>query len=125
MGERALDILIADDEPDTRLTLQLLLEREGFRVRTAADGHEALKLQKERPADVLITDIFMPDSDGMETIAGFRKEFPQTRIVVVSGAARRSKPDYLETARLVGADLALKKPVDIQELVRALRGFAG
>ena len=125
MGERALDILIADDEPDTRLTLRLLLEREGFTVRTAADGHEALKLQKERPADVLITDIFMPDSDGMETIAGFRKDYPQTRIVVVSGAARRPKSDYLETARLLGADLALKKPVEIQELVRELRGLAG
>jgi len=118
------EVLIVDDEPDVRLSLQLALEVAGFRVRIAADGHEALRLQRERAADVLITDIFMPESDGIETIANFRRDYPATRIVVVSGAGRRPKSDYLQAARLLGADLTLKKPLDIEELIGRLRGLA-
>jgi CheY-like chemotaxis protein len=117
-------ILIVDDEPDVRLSLQLALEVAGYKVAIAANGHEALDQQRREPADILITDIFMPESDGIETIAGFRKEFPQTRIVVVSGASRRPRGDYLEAARMVGADLTLKKPIDIDKLIGQLRALA-
>lgn len=124
MSERQTRLLIADDEPDVRLSLQLALELAGYSVRIAANGHEALALQRESAADILITDIFMPDSDGMETIASFRKEFPATRIVVVSGAGKRPKSDYLHAAHVLGADLTLKKPLDIEQLLERLKTLA-
>ena len=117
-------VLIVDDEPDVRLSLQLALELAGYAVRIAANGNEALEQQRSSPADILITDIFMPESDGIETIAGFRKEFPATRIVVVSGAARRPHADYLQAARVLGADLTLTKPIDIERLLDKLRELA-
>lgn len=124
MSERPARVLIVDDEPDVRLSLQLALELAGYSVRIASNGHEALAQQRDSAADILITDIFMPESDGMETIANFRREFPATRIVVVSGAARRPATDYLNAAQLVGADITLKKPVDIDRLLEQLRGLA-
>ena len=117
-------VLIVDDEPDVRLSLQLALELAGYAVGIAANGHEALEQQRASPAHVLITDIFMPESDGIETIASFRKEFPATRIVVVSGAARRPHADYLQAARVLGADLTLTKPIDIDHLLERLRALA-
>ena len=118
------NVLIVDDEPDVRLSLQLALELAGYAVRIAANGVDALAQQRDSAADILITDIFMPESDGIETIANFRKEFPRTRIIVVSGAGRRPKSDYLFAARMVGADITLKKPLDIDHLLVQLRGFA-
>ncbi|MGQ0546544.1 MAG: response regulator, partial [Betaproteobacteria bacterium] len=73
-------LLIADDDADTREALRLLLEREGYEVETAADGARALAAQRSRPAQVLITDIFMPESDGLETIARFRRDYPGVKI---------------------------------------------
>ena len=116
-------VLIVDDEPDVRLSLQLALELAGYAVRIAANGNEALEHQRANPAEVLITDIFMPESDGIETIANFRKEFPSTRIVVVSGAAKRPHADYLQAARVLGADLTLTKPIDIERLLEQLRAL--
>ena len=123
MSERGPDVLVVDDEPDVRLSLQLALELAGYSVRIAANGVEALEQQRDRAADILITDIFMPEADGIETIASFRKEFPATRIVVVSGAGKRPRSDYLHAAQVVGADLALKKPLDIDHLLEHLRGL--
>jgi CheY-like chemotaxis protein len=68
-----------DDEADMRLTVKLSLELAGYAVEVAANGREALEVQRMRPADVLITDIFMPDADGFEAIDSFRSEFPHTR----------------------------------------------
>lgn len=124
MTARPSRVLIVDDEPDVRLSLQLALELAGYSVRIAANGLEALAAQRDSAADILITDIFMPESDGMETIAAFRREFPATRIVVVSGAARRPSTDYLSAAQLVGADITLRKPLDIDRLLEQLRGLA-
>ena len=121
MSTRPSRVLIVDDEPDVRLSLQLALELAGYSVRIAANGIEALAQQRDSAADILITDIFMPESDGMETIASFRKEFPATRIVGVSGAAHRPATDYLNAAQLVGADLTLKKPLNIDRLLEQLR----
>ena len=81
-------LLVVDDDADMRLTLKLALELAGYLVDVMSNGREALELQRRQPADVLITDIFMPDADGFEAIDAFRKEFPATRIVVASGFAR-------------------------------------
>lgn len=114
-------IILVDDDADQRLALKMALELAGYRVREAVHGAEALRLQRERRASFLITDIFMPEADGFETIEAFRREFPQTRIIAVSGGGQRAKRDYLETATLMGVDAALHKPFEIEELLNTLR----
>ena len=117
------EILIADDDPGMRGALKLALEAAGYRVRVAVDGGEALSLQHETPADVLITDIFMPESDGFEAIDRFRKGFPATKIIAMSGDAKRAKLEYLPVAALIGVDATLKKPFNVAQLLRTLRSL--
>ena len=117
-------ILIVDDDADMRLTLKLALELEGYSVEVAANGAEALAVQRSRPARVVVTDLFMPDSDGFEAIDGLRREFPQTRIVAISGGAQFSRRNYLPDAELHGVDATLQKPFDIATLVETLRALA-
>ena len=100
---------------------QAALEAAGYEVRTAAEGAQALALQRERPADLLITDIFMPVQEGFETISRFKAEFPQTRIIVMSaGNVPGMKHDFLATAGLLGAG-TLRKPFDADQLLEAVR----
>jgi CheY-like chemotaxis protein len=117
-------LLVVDDDADMRLTLKLSLELAGYTVDVAANGREALEVQRARPADVLITDIFMPDADGFEAIDAFRGEFPGTRIIVVSGGAQFSKRDYLPDAALIGVDATLQKPFEIETLLEKLQTLA-
>lgn len=114
-------VLVVDDDADMRLTLKLALELAGYAVDVAANGREALEVQRRQPAQVLITDIFMPESDGFEAIDAFRRQFPQTKIVVVSGGAQFSKRDYLPDAELIGADATLQKPFEVDALLGLLR----
>lgn len=113
-------LLFVDDDADMRLSLKLALEMAGYTVEVAADGREALAIQKQRPADVLITDIFMPETDGFEVIDAVRRGFPETRIVVVSGGARLAKREYLLDAALMDVDAVLPKPFDVETLLRTL-----
>ena len=113
-------ILIVDDNEDNRLTIAKLLELEGYEVATAAEGEEALKAQEKEPFDVLITDIFMPDKDGVETIREFHQKYPQTRIIAMSGGGSFTV-DYLSLSLEIGADKVLKKPFDAAALETALK----
>jgi CheY-like chemotaxis protein len=117
------DILIADDDAGLRSSLKLALEAAGYRVRVAAHGGEAFALQSEKPADILLTDIFMPEADGFEAIDRFRAKFPGTKIVAMSGDAKRAKREYLPVAALIGVDATLKKPFKLDELLRTLRSL--
>jgi CheY-like chemotaxis protein len=114
-------LLVADDDADMRQSMRLLLERVGHEVELAADGADALNLQRGRACDILITDIFMGEADGLEAIENFRHEFPAVRIIAMSGGSRRFSGDsYLATARLAGADAVLLKPFEIDELLGML-----
>ena len=116
--------MVVDDNADMRLVLKAALELEGYAVETAENGRHALEAQRAQPVDVLITDLFMPESDGFEAIDAFRREFPTTRIVVVSGGGQRGKKNYLEAASLVGVDATLEKPFSVDALVATLRSFS-
>jgi CheY-like chemotaxis protein len=116
-----LRILIVDDDHDGRSTLAGLLERDGYKVDVAADGDEALKAQEKSPFDVLITDIFMPARDGVETIRDFHARYPRTRIIAMSGGDRRLAVDYLSLGLAIGADRILRKPFDLAALRAALK----
>ncbi len=114
-------ILVVDDNADLREPLKAALELEGYRVRAAASAQEALALQSDSPADVLVSDIFMPDMDGMELIDRFRALYPRTAIVAMSGDARYAhRQNYLHAAELLGVATTLKKPFEISALLEAL-----
>jgi DNA-binding response OmpR family regulator len=116
-------VLVVDDNADLRSMLRLCLEADGFEVEVAANGQLALDLLGQRPADVLVTDLFMPDQDGIETILEVRKRYPQVRIVAMSGWTSTEGSDYLRVAREIGALETLRKPFDPRQLSRLLRGL--
>lgn len=128
-------ILIIDDEEDVRDALRMILERAGHTVRTAANGNEALELQRKEPADLVITDIIMPEKDGVRTIKEMREEFPGLRIVAISGGGGVQpfayKPGaitttaYLAAAKEVGADRIFTKPFDREDLIKAVDELVG
>ena len=117
--ERMPRILVLDDS-EIRFLIAGLLEREGYPVTVCAEGSEALNLQKRSAYDVLISDIFMPDKDGVEVIREFRQNHPKTRIVAMSGVPP-NRMDYLKFALEIGADQILRKPFDAAALKAALR----
>jgi CheY-like chemotaxis protein len=114
-------VLVVDDSADMRTSTKILLELLGYEVETAADGAAALRMQKARPCDVLITDIFMPGIEGIETIAEFKATWPAVRVIAMSGGGERTKSDYLAAALQIGADATLYKPFSPATLVAALR----
>ena len=103
-------ILIADDEELVRLTLQKILEKADHQVRVVGNGVEAIKYCETNDPDLLITDIVMPDMEGIETITRLRRDKPHMKIIAMSGGGRVGNFDFLEIAKKLGADLALKKP---------------
>lgn len=118
-------ILVVDDNADMRLGVQLLLERAGYEVAAAPSGARALELVRRAPPDVLITDIFMPETDGLEIIARCKKEFPGVKILAISGGGDRVRnKSYLTTAEVAGADAVLPKPFEAAVLLETLRGLA-
>lgn len=118
-----MSVLIADDNRDFAQMLRLSLEAAGYEVRLAGNGREALKMQRATPSRILITDIVMPDSDGFEAIDAFRREFPQTKVVAVSGAEKIDPQRYLAAAKLMGADATFRKPFRVEELLETLKSF--
>jgi CheY-like chemotaxis protein len=114
-------ILVVDDNQDMCSFMQAALEGAGYEVQTAAEGAQAFARQRERPADLLITDIYMPGQEGIETIARFRAEFPPTRIIAMSGGGGTGKHDFLSAAALIGVDATLRKPFTAQELLELVR----
>jgi CheY-like chemotaxis protein len=108
-------ILVVEDEEKMRDLLRRMLERASFTVMTAPHGREALKLFRERPVDLAITDLMMPEMDGFELIRELTAQWPSIRIIAISGADLR-----LEMARQLGAKAVLKKPVTGTVLVQAV-----
>lgn len=113
-------VLVIDDNDDFRSLLKMALEAEGFSVDTAANGERGLELLGQEAAHVVITDIFMPGKEGIETIAELRKQFPDTRIIAMSGRPSATNFDPLAIAIELGAAVALKKPFDLDELIQAV-----
>jgi DNA-binding NtrC family response regulator len=109
-------ILIIDDEEDIRLTVRLALESMGHEVTEAVNGNEGLSRFSAEKNDLVITDILMPDKEGIETIIELRKMRPDLKIIVMSGGGRINATHVLETAKGFGADFALKKPFSIDAL---------
>ena len=113
-------ILVIDDDDDTRRMLCEVLTRAGHEAIGAADGRAGVASYRESRADVVITDIFMPESDGLETIREIRHECSRARIIAISGGGRQSNFDYLPSALMLGACRAMDKPFSPAELLQAV-----
>ena len=118
-------VLVIEDDADLRNLIHVYLEEEGFEVASAADGREGLQMQRDTPAEVVVTDIFMPGKEGIETVFDLQREFPDTRIIAISGGANSAKGvDYLGLARRLGAKKTLSKPFSMRQLADAVRDVA-
>ena len=105
-------ILIIEDDTDLRRMLVKLLEREDFRVLEAGTGLEALQILDYFIPDLVITDIIMPDQDGIGTINELKKRYPEIKIIAISGGGRMLSKDYLGIAKILGAHYTFSKPFD-------------
>lgn len=114
-------ILIIDDEAPIRSMIRLVLERAGYAVDEASDGVEGIRCFREKPADLIITDLIMPNKDGIGMILELKKEFSFIRIIAMSGGGLNRPDGYLRGAKKLGATYTLSKPIDRQELLRAVR----
>lgn len=114
-------ILVIDDEEVIRVQLRLVLEEAGHEVDEAGDGEAGCRLFRERPTDVIITDMVMPKKDGANTILDLWRDFPDVRIIAISGGDGTSTPEeFLEYAGAFGALRTFAKPVAHDELLAAV-----
>jgi DNA-binding NtrC family response regulator len=114
-------ILIVDDEELIRNLLRQMLEREGYEVVEAGNGKIALQVFRQQPADLIITDIIMPEKEGLETITEFRKTYPNVKIIGISGGGRIDSKDYLFIAQRLGANRTLAKPFEWSDMLTAIK----
>jgi DNA-binding response OmpR family regulator len=113
-------ILIIDDDEQIRIILQQLMEWAGFEVMAAENGRIAMDLQRKEPADLVITDLIMPEQEGLETISTLKRDFPEIRIIAISGGGRIGPEAYLPAALELGADRVFTKPFDIKAILEAV-----
>jgi two-component system, chemotaxis family, chemotaxis protein CheY len=109
-------ILLIDDDPEALLATEILLSYLGYTVETARNGREGLKLFRANPPDLVLTDIIMPDTEGIETIIEMRRLQPSARIVAMSGGGPMNKDGLLSMTVKLGASHALPKPFDDEQL---------
>jgi two-component system, chemotaxis family, chemotaxis protein CheY len=122
---RPIRVLFVDDEPAVREIAALWLHAAGFDVVTAADGVSALRHFDAARFDVVVTDIFMPEVDGIELIQDLRRRRPELPVVAISGGGTYRDNSALIVASSLGADAALLKPFDCGELVAVIRHAVG
>ncbi|HVU25144.1 MAG TPA: response regulator [Opitutus sp.] len=113
-------ILVVDDEPDLCDLISRMLMRAGHKVTCANDGDEASKAIARQKFDIVLTDVIMPEKDGIEVIAELRRKQPNVRIVAMSGGGHVSVGHYLKIAKGMGAHGVLQKPFGNDELLAAL-----
>ena len=120
-GSEMSTILIIDDNEDFRETLGELLELEGYQILEAADGEKGVEVYRENSVDLVITDLIMPNQDGIKTIVELRAICSDVKIITISGGGRTC-PDpelFLEAAQGLGSLRSFRKPLDRAEFLAA------
>ena len=120
-GKSSPLVLVVDDEPSVRATLSLCLRAAGYETICAEDGCAAQQLINDFNPSAIITDIFMPEKEGIETIQDLRREFPETKIIAMTGRESLTDYDVFQVAREVGAVKTLKKPFKLDDLVAVVK----
>ena len=114
-------ILVIDDDQQMRILLRQVMEWAGYEVIEAADGREGLLKFRKQGADLVITDLIMPEQEGLETITLMKKERPDLNIIAISGGGRIGPEAYLPAAQELGAARVFSGPFDIRELAEAVK----
>ncbi|WP_028583226.1 response regulator [Desulfogranum mediterraneum] len=114
-------ILVIDDDQQMRTLIRQVVEWAGDEVVEAEDGRAGMQQQRLHRADLVITDLIMPEQEGLETITSLKKEFPDTKIIAISGGGRIGPEAYLPAAKELGADRIFTKPFDVKELADTIK----
>lgn len=118
-------ILVADDEASVRSVLRRFLESEGHTVEDVSDGEAALAVIGTHPPDLVITDVYMPGTDGYTLIRKMRQLAPGVRVISMSGGAWDDARQALELAQGLGAHATIVKPFELEDLRRIVREALG
>jgi CheY-like chemotaxis protein len=118
-------ILVFDDEPSILLMIKKMLEKGGHEVDIALNGKEGMTLFEKNKPDLLITDIIMPEKEGLETIFELRRKYPDLKIIAISGGGRIGPDGYLPGAKLLGANAVFTKPLVPKEFLQAVSELLG
>lgn len=116
-------ILVIDDDEDVLRILQRLLEQEGYTVVGAVDSEMGIKMQHDTPFDLIITDILMPGKEGISTISELTNQYPELKIIAISGGGDFEPYGYLDIAKRVGAHRTLSKPFTGKEILEAIESL--
>src|ERR1700761_919171 len=116
MGMMA-SILVMDDDPQIRRMVVKALATQNHTIREAENGIEGLELLREQGADLVVSDIFMPKKEGIETILEIRRIAPNTKIIAISGGGFSGRGGYLAMAEKLGADRVMQKPLRLSEFL--------
>ena len=116
-------ILVIDDDEMVRTFVRRALESSGYAVSVATNGYEAMVLFRQNKPDGVITDLLMPERDGIETILEIRRHAPEIPIVAISGGFNTMSSIYLKTAEQLGAAAVLSKPFSIEQLVTTVESL--
>ncbi len=114
-------VLVIDDDDQMRRMLRKMLERAGYSVMDAADGKIGIGLHRSNPADLIITDVFMPEKDGIETIMELHRDYPRLKIIAISGGDKRMDFSCLDMARHLGAMRVIPKPFGMENFLKVVR----
>ena len=118
-------ILVIDDQEPIRRIVRRALENERHAVLDASDGELRMQILERETVDVVITDIFMPELDGIQTLREIRKRFPAVRVIAMSGGDSTGLLDLRKDAELLGAVKSLQKPFTAREIVDVVRAVLG
>jgi two-component system chemotaxis response regulator CheY len=121
----AATVVVIDDHPEHLDYLAMLLRRAGYVVAAFNAAQAALDYAAQSPVDLVITDVFMPDLDGIEVLMALRRSFPDLPVIAVSGVGPRSEPLFLGAMQHLGASAAFAKPVDDAALLSTVARLIG
>ena len=114
-------VLVVDDQEQVRLLIRETLEQAGYEVEEARDGKEGLDRYRAQSSDLVIMDILMPDQDGLEVIMTLRREFPDARVIAMTGGSETiGVLNFLDVAKMLGARRTLHKPFELKVLLDAV-----
>ncbi len=118
-------ILIIEDDSEVREYLESVLSRAGYECISAPNGKAGVELFLASPTDLVITDIIMPEKDGIETIMDLRRKNSGLKVIAISGGGRAEPENYLHSAKLLGANRTMKKPFTNEEMLQTIKELLG
>lgn len=114
------NILLVEDDHDVAFTLSEYLRSKAHKIKCVPDGQEALQIIEDRHPDIIITDIIMPNMNGIAFIRAVKEGYPSLKIIAISGGGRVGANEYLSSAEVFGAEKIFSKPINNDQLIQAI-----